>query len=94
MNKALVVARKPGKLPRPGHTAEYKLEYGENSFTILSSEILKSVFKAFLPLNIILQIYYTINTPKFEMFFSKNLQFPGLYNIIMLYSYKLEANIR
>ena len=42
MNKALVVARKPGKLPRPGHTAEYKLEYGENSFTISEGSVVKN----------------------------------------------------
>ena len=36
MNKGLVIARKPGKLPRPGKSCSYDLEYGSN--TLLISE--------------------------------------------------------
>ena len=36
LNKGLVVARKPGKLPRPGKSCSYDLEYGSN--TLLISE--------------------------------------------------------
>lgn len=36
LHKGIVCARKPGKLPRPGHSYSYTLEYGEN--TLLLSE--------------------------------------------------------
>lgn len=34
LKKDLVLARKPGKLPRPGYTISYTLEYGINSLVI------------------------------------------------------------
>ena len=33
-NKGLIVARKPNKLPRPGFSYSYTLEYGENTLVI------------------------------------------------------------
>ena len=39
MNKALVVSRKPNKLPRPGHSYAYSLEYGENMMIIPKDSI-------------------------------------------------------
>ena len=36
LNKGLAIARKPGKLPRPGKSCSYDLEYGSN--TLLVSE--------------------------------------------------------
>ena len=41
LNKALVVARKPNKLPRPGHSHSYTLEYGENTMLISQDSIKK-----------------------------------------------------
>ena len=40
LNKALSVARKPNKLPRPGHSYNYTLEYGENTMLISEDSIL------------------------------------------------------
>lgn len=34
LNKSLVVARKPGKLPRPGTKHDYALEYGMNTLMV------------------------------------------------------------
>ena len=34
MNKGLVLARKPGKLPRKTHSVSYELEYGQDSLEI------------------------------------------------------------
>ena len=42
LNKGLVAARKPGKLPRPGSEASYTLEYGKNSLLISEGSILKN----------------------------------------------------
>lgn len=39
MNKGLVIARKPGKLPRPGIKCEYELEYGKNVLLISEDAI-------------------------------------------------------
>ena len=39
LNKALVVARKPHKLPRPGFSYSYTLEYGENTMEISEDSI-------------------------------------------------------
>ena len=39
LNKALVVARKPNKLPRPGHSYSYTLEYGEKTMLISQKSI-------------------------------------------------------
>lgn len=39
LNKGLVVARKPGKLPRPGHSYSYSLEYGKNTMVIPEGSI-------------------------------------------------------
>lgn len=39
MGKGLVIARKPGKLPRPGVKASYSLEYGTNSLEISEGAI-------------------------------------------------------
>jgi adenine phosphoribosyltransferase len=39
LNKGVVVARKPGKLPRPGLSFSYKLEYGENMLFISRDSI-------------------------------------------------------
>lgn len=34
LKKGVITARKPGKLPLPGHRCSYSLEYGENTFEI------------------------------------------------------------
>ena len=39
LNKGLVIARKPGKLPRPGVEATYQLEYGSNSLLVSEESI-------------------------------------------------------
>ena len=39
LNKGLVIARKPGKLPRPGVSYSYTLEYGENTMVISQGSI-------------------------------------------------------
>ena len=39
LNKGLVVARKPGKLPRPGKQCSYDLEYGTNTMIISEGAI-------------------------------------------------------
>ena len=39
LNKALVVARKPNKLPRPGNSYNYTLEYGENTLMVSQDSI-------------------------------------------------------
>ena len=39
LHKGLVVARKPGKLPRPGFEYSYTLEYGENTLIISADSI-------------------------------------------------------
>lgn len=39
LNKGLIVARKPGKLPRPGIEYSYTLEYGENTLIIPQDSI-------------------------------------------------------
>ena len=39
LGKGLVVARKPGKLPRPGHSYSYSLEYGKNTMVIPEGSI-------------------------------------------------------
>lgn len=39
MNKGLVIARKPNKLPRPGINYSYTLEYGENTLVISEGSI-------------------------------------------------------
>lgn len=41
LNKGIVVARKPGKLPRPGFRFSYSLEYGENVLIISQNSIEK-----------------------------------------------------
>ena len=39
LNKGVVTARKPGKLPRPGFEYSYTLEYGENTLLISQDSI-------------------------------------------------------
>lgn len=39
MKKGLVIARKPNKLPRPGITYSYTLEYGQNTLVISEGAI-------------------------------------------------------
>ena len=39
LNKGMVVARKPGKLPRPGFSYSYTLEYGKNTLLISEGSI-------------------------------------------------------
>lgn len=39
LNKGLVIARKPNKLPRPGLTYSYTLEYGENTLVISKDSV-------------------------------------------------------
>lgn len=39
LNKALAISRKPGKLPRPGNSCSYDLEYGTNTMTISEGAI-------------------------------------------------------
>jgi len=39
-HKPLVISRKPNKLPRPGISYSYKLEYGENTMVISEGSIL------------------------------------------------------
>ncbi|MCQ2772940.1 MAG: adenine phosphoribosyltransferase [Bacilli bacterium] len=39
LHKGLVVSRKPGKLPRPGHSYSYSLEYGKNTMVIPEGSI-------------------------------------------------------
>ena len=39
LNKGLSVARKPGKLPRPGKSCSYDLEYGSNTLLISEGSI-------------------------------------------------------
>lgn len=39
MHKGMVVARKPGKLPRPGASYSYELEYGKNTMVIPEGSI-------------------------------------------------------
>ena len=41
LNKGLILARKPGKLPRPGYESHYELEYGSNSLVISVDSIKK-----------------------------------------------------
>ncbi len=42
LNKGLVLARKPGKLPSPGFSFGYELEYGSNTLVIPKDSINKS----------------------------------------------------
>ena len=39
LNKGLILARKPGKLPRPGLSYSYELEYGQNTLYIPEDSI-------------------------------------------------------
>ena len=39
LNKGVVTARKPGKLPRPGYSYSYTLEYGKNTMIIPEGSI-------------------------------------------------------
>jgi len=39
MNKGLIMARKPNKLPRPGKSFNYSLEYGTNTLVISEGSI-------------------------------------------------------
>ena len=39
LNKGLVIARKPNKLPRPGYKFSYHLEYGDNTLLISQDSI-------------------------------------------------------
>lgn len=41
MNKGLVIARKPGKLSRPGVSFSYDLEYGHNTMVISEGSVVK-----------------------------------------------------
>ncbi len=42
LNKGIVLARKPGKLPNPGLEASYTLEYGKNSLLISKGSLLEN----------------------------------------------------
>lgn len=42
LNKGLITARKPGKLPRPGLQFSYTLEYGENTLIISENSFTKN----------------------------------------------------
>ena len=42
LNKGLITARKPGKLPRPGLEFSYTLEYGENTLIISEDSLNKN----------------------------------------------------
>lgn len=41
LEKGIICARKPGKLPRPGLSASYSLEYGQNTLFISEGSIKK-----------------------------------------------------